>query len=42
VAALTGWVMARVNSRLAGLEVEGRIERIGGGRFRGRRTRVLT
>jgi len=38
----TGWPMARVNVRLGTLELEGRIERIGGGRFMGSRTRVLT
>lgn len=42
VAAATGWPMARVNARLAVLEIEGRIQRIGGGRFMGSRTRVLT
>lgn len=42
VAVATGWPMARVNSRLAALEIEGRIQRIGGGRFMGSRNRVLT
>ncbi len=42
VAAATGWSMARVNTRLASLEIEGRIQRIGGGRFMGSRNRVLT
>lgn len=42
VAAATSWPMARVNSRLGTLELEGRIERIGGGRFQGSRNRVLT
>lgn len=42
VAAGTNWPMARVNARLGALEIEGRIERIGGGRFKGVRNRVLT
>lgn len=42
VVVATGWPMARVNSRLAALEIEGRIQRIGGGRFMGCRNRVLT
>ena len=42
VAVATGWPMARVNARLATLEIEGRIQRIGGGRFMGSRNRVLT
>jgi DNA processing protein len=41
VAVATGWTVARVNARLAALEVEGCIQRIGGGRFQGTRTRVL-
>ncbi|MBL8136305.1 MAG: DNA-protecting protein DprA [Acidobacteria bacterium] len=42
VAVATGWPMARVNARLAALEIEGRVQRIGGGRFMGSRNRVLT
>lgn len=42
VVVATGWPMARVNARLAALEIEGRVQRIGGGRFMGSRTRVLT
>jgi DNA processing protein len=42
VAVATGWPVARINARLSALEVAGRIQRIGGGRFRGCRTRVLT
>lgn len=41
VAVATGWPIARVNARLAVLEVEEKIQRVGGGRFRGTRTRVL-
>lgn len=37
----TGWPISRVNTRLAALEVAGAIQRIGGGRFRGTRNRVL-
>ncbi len=42
VAVATGWPMSRVNGHLAMLEIEGRIERVGGGRFMGSRNRVLT
>lgn len=41
VAAATGWAISRTNSRLAALELDGRIQRIGGGRFQALRTRVL-
>jgi DNA processing protein len=41
VAEATGWTISRTISRLAALEVDGRIQRIGGGRFQGLRTRVL-
>lgn len=41
VATATAWPISRVNARLAALEIEGRIQRIGGGRFQGTRTRVL-
>lgn len=41
VATATGWTISRTNSRLAALEVDGRIQRIGGGRFQATRTRVL-
>ena len=41
VAVTTGWAISRVNSRLAVLEIDGKIQRIGGGRYRGTRTRVL-
>jgi DNA processing protein len=42
VALATGWPVARVNARLTALELAGRIQRVGGGRFRGCRTRMLT
>ena len=41
VATATGWSISRANTRLAALELEGRIQRIGGGRFLGGRNRVL-
>jgi DNA processing protein len=41
VATATGWPISRTISRLAALELEGKIQRIGGGRFQGTRTRVL-
>lgn len=41
VAAATGWTISRTISRLSALEVDGRIQRIGGGRFQSVRTRVL-
>jgi DNA processing protein len=42
VAAATGRPIAAISARLGALEVEGRIQRIGGGRFMGGRNRVLT
>ena len=42
VAAATGWPIGAVSARLAALEIEGRIQRIGGGRFMGCQNRVLT
>ena len=42
VAAATGWPVAEVCARLGALEIAGRIQRIGGGRFVGSRNRVLT
>lgn len=42
VAAATGRPIAAISARLGALEVEGRIQRIGGGRFMGSRNRVLT
>ena len=37
----TGWPISRVNARLAALELDGKIQRIGGARFRGTQNRVL-
>lgn len=37
----TGWPISRVNARLAALELDGVIQRIGGGRFQGTQNRVL-
>lgn len=42
VAAGTGWTLGQVAARLGLLEIEGRIQRIGCGRFLGSRKRVLT
>jgi len=42
VVAATGRPIAAISARLGALEVEGRIQRIGGGRFMGSRSRVLT
>lgn len=42
VAAATGWSPGRVCAKLGALEIAGRILRIGGGRYVGSRTRVLT
>lgn len=42
VVAATGRPIAAISARLATLEVEGRIRRIGGGRFMATRNRVLT
>ena len=42
VVAATGRPIAAISARLGALEVEGRIQRIGGGRFMGSRNRVLT
>lgn len=42
VGAATGRPIAAVSARLAALEIEGRIHRIGGGRFMATRNRVLT
>lgn len=41
VAVSTGWPIFRVTARLATLEVQGIIQKLGGGRFRGCRTRML-
>jgi DNA processing protein len=41
IAVATGWPIARVNARIAALELAGTIQRLGGGRFRGVRNRVL-
>lgn len=41
VAVSTGWPIPRVTVRLAALEVQGVVQKIGGGRFRGCRTRML-
>lgn len=41
VAVATGWPISRVNARLGALEVAGIVQKIGGGRFRGCRTRML-
>jgi DNA processing protein len=42
VAVATGRPIAAITARLGALEVEGRIQRIGGGRFMGCQNRVLT
>ena len=42
VGAATGRPIAAISARLAALEIEGRIHRIGGGRFMATRNRVLT
>ncbi len=42
VARATHWPLAVVAAKLGALEISGRIQRIGGGRFVGLRTRVLT
>ncbi len=42
VSAATGWAVAEVCARLGALEIAGRIQRGGGGRFVGSRNRVLT
>jgi DNA processing protein len=42
VVVATGRPIAAISARLGALEVEGRIQRIGGGRFMGSRNRVLT
>jgi DNA processing protein len=42
VAAATGWTISEINVRLGELEIAGRIQRVGGGRFSGLPTRVLT
>ena len=42
VVAATGKPIAAISARLGALEVEGRIQRIGGGRFMGGQNRVLT
>ena len=42
VCAATGWPAARACARLGALEIAGAIQRVGGGRFVGSRTRVLT
>ncbi len=42
VVAATGRPIAAISARLVALEIEGRIERIGGGRFVATRNRVLT
>lgn len=41
IAVATGWSIARVNARIGALELAGAIQRVGGGRFKGTRTRVL-
>lgn len=41
VAVATGWPIHRVSARLTALEVQGIIQKIGSGRFRGCRTRML-
>ena len=42
VCAATGWPAALACARLGALEIAGVIQRVGGGRFVGSRTRVLT
>lgn len=42
VATATGWTISEINVRLGALEIAGRIQRVGGGRFIGLPTRVLT
>jgi DNA processing protein len=42
VSAATGWPPARVCARLGALEIAGRIQRVGGGRFVGSANRVVT
>jgi DNA processing protein len=42
VCAATGWPAAQACARLGALEIAGAIQRVGGGRFVGFRTRVLT
>jgi predicted Rossmann fold nucleotide-binding protein DprA/Smf involved in DNA uptake len=42
VATATGWPPGLVCAKLGALEIAGRIQRVGGGRYVGSRNRVLT